>query len=148
MATYEIRETINAPTDKVFAMFADLPSAADNIESIINIEFLSEQHTGLGTRWKETRKIFGKEQTEEMWISDYQEGRSYTVSSDSCGSDFTTVLDFAPSGGGTEVVMTMFVKPRTMMAKVMSPLGFFFAGVFKKCMKADIDDLRQKLTAA
>jgi len=148
MATYEIRDTINAPADKVFAIFADLPSAADNIESIISIEFLSEQHTGLGTRWEETRKVFGKEHTEEMWISDWREGRGYTVSSYSCGSDFTTDLSFTPTGGGTEVVMSMHVVPKTLKAKLMSPLGKLFAGTFKKCMLADIEDLRKKLTAS
>lgn len=145
MGTFEIRDTIDAPTDRVFAIFADLPNAQHNIGSILNIEFLSEQRSGLGTRWRETRKMFGKEATEEMWISDWRPGAGYTVSCVSCGCAYETDIAFAPSGGGTEVVMRMSIKPQTFMARLMSPLGRLFAGTFKKCMLKDIDDLRLKL---
>ena len=148
MATFEIRDTIDAPTDKVFAIFADLPNAHHNIESILNIEFLSEQQTGPGTRWRETRKMFGREATEEMWISDWRPGRGYTVSCESCGCAYETDLSFTPSGGGTEVVIRMSITPRTFMARLMSPIGKLFVGMFRKCMMKDIDDLRRKLASA
>jgi uncharacterized membrane protein len=145
MGTYEIRDTIDAPADKVFAIFADLPNAANNIESILGIEFLSEQRSGLGTRWRETRKMFGKEATEEMWISGWRPGSGYTVSCVSCGCDYETDLSFTPNASGTEVVIRLSIKPRTFMARLLSPLGRLFAGTFKKCMLKDIDDLRRKL---
>lgn len=148
MATYEIRDTIDAPQDQVFEIFSDLHHAQDNISSIIGMEILTDGPVGKGTRWRETRKMMGKECTEEMWISDWRPGSGYTVDCESCGCSYVTDISFTPSGGGTEIVMTMQVKPLTFMAKVMSPVGRLFAGTFKKCMMKDIDDLRQKLTSA
>ncbi len=148
MATYEIRDTINAPQGKVFEIFADLHHAQDNISSIIGMEILTDGPVGAGTRWRETRKIMGKEATEEMWISDWRPGSGYTVSCESCGCSYVTDISFSPSGGGTEVVMSMKVKPLTFVAKLMTPIGWLFSGMFKKCMMKDIDDLRQKLAGA
>jgi hypothetical protein len=147
MPTIEIRDTIEAPSDKVFAIFADLEHASENIESILGMEILTEGAIGEGTRWRETRKMMGKECTEEMWISDWRPGSGYTVDCESCGCSYVTDISITPSGGGTEVVMSMKVKPMTFMAKLMSPLTLLFAGTFKKCMMKDIDDLRQKLAA-
>jgi len=147
MARHEIRENIDAPPEKVFQIFADLSNAERNIESIKKIEMLTEGAVGQGTRWRETREIFGKQATEEMWISDWRPPRAYTVACDSCGVHYETELVFQGSGSGTEVVMRMHVKPQTLKAKLLAPLGILFAGVFKKCMRKDIDDLRKKLGA-
>lgn len=148
MATYEIRDTIEAPTDKVFEIFVDLPNAQNNIEAITSIEILSDGPVGEGTRWRETRKVFGKEATEEMWITDWRPGSGYTVMCNSCGCAYETDISFIPNGGSTEVVMRICVKPQTFMAKLMSPLGRLFAGTFRKCMMKDIDDIRKKLASA
>ena len=145
MPTIEIRDTIDAPSEKVFAIFADLEHAQENIDSIIGMEMLTDGPVGKGTRWRETRKMFGKEATEEMWISDWRPGSGYTVDCESCGCSYVTDISFTPSGAGTEVVMSMRVKPLTFLARLMSPLSLLFAGTFKKCMKKDIDDLRKKL---
>lgn len=147
MATFEIRDTIEAPTDRVFEIFADLSNAQDNIEAITSMEILSDGPIGQGTRWRETRKVFGKESTEEMWITDWRPGSGYTIACESCGCAYETDISFTPNAGGTEVVMRMSVKPRTFMAKLMSPLGRLFAGTFRKCMLKDIDDLRKKLAS-
>lgn len=148
MGKIEIHETFDAPADKVFAIFTDLPSASENITAITAMEMLTEGPVGKGTRWRETRVMFGKEHTEEMWIDDFRPGQGYTVHANSCGCLYETDFSFTPAGAGaTEVTMRFNAKPLTLMARLMIPLGWLFAGTMKKCMRQDFDDIRRKLAS-
>ncbi|MCB9846824.1 MAG: SRPBCC family protein [Phycisphaeraceae bacterium] len=145
MAMCEIRETFDFPPDRVFAEFTDLHRLTDRIESITGMEVLTDGPFGVGTRWRETRVMFGREHTEEMWVAEFTPGRGYAVLAESCGCQYRTEFTFAPSGAATEVSMRFSAKPLTFMAKVMSPLGFLFSGMMKKAMRKDFDDLRRAL---
>lgn len=143
MVTLNLSTTVQAPPEHVFDIFTDLENAVDRVEGIIRMELLGDGPVGKGTRWRETRIMFKKETTEEMWISAYDPPRSYTVQADSCGSDFFTTFTFTREGDGTKVDMEVRTKSRTIFAKLMSPLGALFAGAMKKLMKKDLDDLKQ-----
>lgn len=141
MATMEISRRINAPRERVFEVFTDLSRAPDRIEAIKQLEILTDGPVGKGTRFRETRVMFGKEATETMEISDFRPSQSYTISANSCGSLVEFTFDFAAEGSATNVVMRMKSTPQTLMAKVLSPLGIFFSGMMRKCMEADMSDL-------
>ncbi len=74
-----LTETIDAPPDRVWEVVADVKKWQSTIEGIQKIELLSERSSGVGTRWRETRVMFGKEAVEEMGISGWDPKRSYTV---------------------------------------------------------------------
>lgn len=55
---------IKAPREQVFAAFTDLPNLADKVTAITEIEMLTSGPVGVGTKFKETRIMFGKESSE------------------------------------------------------------------------------------
>ena len=57
---------IEAPVSTVFALATDLDGWAGRIKAITRIEKLTPGPVRVGTRFKETRKMFGKEATETM----------------------------------------------------------------------------------
>ena len=137
----EVTQQINAPVERVYEVFTDLPSAADRITGIESVELLTDQPFGVGTRWKETRKIMGKEATETMWITAVEVNRSYTAEAESCGTHYTSVFTFEPSDGGTRVTMRFSGRPVTLVARLLTPLGLLMTGTIRKMMAGDLADL-------
>lgn len=88
MPAVEITTTIAAPLARVFALFTDLEHAAQNIAAIQSLELLTPGPMRKGTRFRETRVMFGKQATEEMEVVDFVPGRSYSVAAESCGARY------------------------------------------------------------
>lgn len=141
MATMELSKRINAPRERVFEVFTDLEGCVGRVSGIKKVELLTDGPVGRGTRFRETRIMFGKEATETMEITDFQPNRAYTISANSCGSLVQCTMEFTSEGSATNVVMRMNSKAQTFMAKLLTPLGILFAGTMRKYMEADLNDL-------
>lgn len=149
MATLSLSERIDAPLDRVFALASDLPRAAQHIDGIDKIEMLTESPVGVGTKWKETRTMFGKQATEVMEVTAFNppsaEGgpASYRVEADSCGCHFLTTFSFTPEGDATVVTLDLATQAQSLMAKMMTPLSGRMIGSCKKAMEQDLTDLKR-----
>lgn len=141
----EIRTTkqINAPIDVTFEVFSDITKAADRIAGIEKVELLSNITEGVGTRWRETRTMFGQTATEEMEISDFQPNRSYDVVAESNGTKYHSRYTFTERDNGTLVEMVFKGTPTTFAGRLMSVAGFMFAGATRKALEADMNDLKR-----
>lgn len=140
--------TIKADVSKVFGVFTDLSQAADRISDIISLEVLKgPEKMAVGTKWKETRVVFGKEATETMWVSELTKDKSYAVDAESHGTKYHSVFSFKKQDGGTKVVWVFSGKPQTLAAKLMSIIGFLFMGSMKKMLQKDLQDLKKACEA-
>ena len=139
---FAFNRTVNAPLDRVFSIYADFENAANRIDGIERVELLTDAPIGVGTKFRETRMMFGRESTEEMEVTVFEPNQKYTVEALSCGAHFLTEFRFQPEGNGTKVEFEMRTRAVSIFAKLMSPLGIFFAGSMKKCFMADIDQLK------
>ena len=142
MASLTCRRRIAAPISRVFAVFTDFAGAADRISGIQSIEVLTDGPVGSGTRFRETRVMFGKEATEEMEITAFEPDTAYTVEADSQGCRFVTTFDFESVDGGTDVTMVFTGHAQSFFAKLMTPLTWLLAGTTRKLIEADLDDLK------
>lgn len=142
MSELNFSRTIAAPVEVVFDAFADVHGFADRVDGIERVEVLTDGEIGLGTRFRETRIMFGKEATEEMEFTQFQRNQALTVSADSCGSHFDTIFHFRPQGAQTHVDIKMVIQPTTWMAKLMSPLSFVMRSTMKKMMDSDFDQIQ------
>src|SRR2546423_4330783 len=114
---------VDAPPEKVFALMSDFPKAPGRISSIKRIEMLTNGPVGLGTKFKETRVMFGKEATETMEVTAFDPPHSYSLVANSCGAIYDSRLTFESEGNGTNVTFTFHVKPVSFFAKLMSPVN-------------------------
>ncbi|MDX1765869.1 MAG: SRPBCC family protein [Candidatus Saccharimonadales bacterium] len=133
---------IDAPIEKVFEVFTDIGHAAERLTGVIKVEILSQKQHGAGLRWRETRKMFGKEATEEMEITKFNAPNMYQVDAESHGSHYTTLFYFEERGEGTHVKWEFIGTPISLGAKLLSILGFLAKGTTKKMMDQDIADLK------
>lgn len=137
-----VSKHINAPLHVTFDVFSDIQNLQEQIDGITKVEILSEVTHGVGTRWRETRVMFGKEATEEMEISTFDKNQSYDVIASSHGMDYHSTYTFRERDGGTLVEMTFSGKPVTLVAKLMTPLGYLFKGATQKALEDDMNNLK------
>ncbi len=103
-------------------IITDLAASKDTIGAIQSIEILTEgQEFGVGTKWRETRTMFGKQATEVMWITHVNPGRSYTARAESHGAIYTTVMAVeARDDASSELSMDFGAESTGTMARIAS----------------------------
>ena len=139
-------ETINAPIEKVFEVFSDIGKIEERITDIVKSEILSDTKEGLGTRWRETRVMFGKEATEEMEITGFESPKSYKVEAKSHGMHYISTYHFeSVDENTTKVTLEFMGKPLTFGARLMSAMFFFMQGSTKKAFQKDMAELKAHL---
>ncbi len=141
MSNWVITRRIEAPVEQAFAAFTDFDFAAATIDGIQRFEVLTDGAFGKGTRFKETRLMGKKERTEEMEITAFDPGKSYTMSASSCGCEMHFDHAFRPADGGTEFEMAGRLKAVSLGAKLTSPLWPLMNGWMKKCVNKDLDQM-------
>ena len=138
---------ISAPPERVFELASNFATMSERIPGIKRVEMLTNGPVGVGTKFKETRVMFGKEATETMEVTAFDPPRSYSIGCNSCGCVYDSKLDFIPSAGGTMMTMTMSVTAVSFFAKLMSPLSKLMMGMMRKCFEGDLEAIRKAAEA-
>ena len=143
MATINVSTNVSKPIDQVFAVFTDLEKLPERVPAITALKKLTEGPFGEGTRWRETRLMFKKEATEEMWVTGFDAPNRYNVVAESHGMRYSTLFQFTPDGEGTKVSWEFEGTALTFGAKIMAPIfNLLMTGTMKKCMLGDLEALR------
>jgi len=137
---FSVSQQFAAPPDRVHAAMTDLDHAPDWMPGLVRIERLTPGDFAVGTRWRETRKMFDKEATEEFEVTECAPPGSLAVRVDgSRGTSGSGVFDFRyrldPAEGGTLVVMDGTIDG---MRGVMGFLGHFMVGAYRKACAKDL----------
>jgi hypothetical protein len=143
MREIEVSRVLPGSVETVFQACGDFTTVAERISSITKLEIIGGGPVRDGTRFKETRLMFGREHEEEMEIRDWAPPKGYTVVCDSHGTHYRTLHVFeAVSGEETRVTLRFGAEPRTLMAKIMSV--FMGGKMFKMvgdCIGKDLGDI-------
>jgi carbon monoxide dehydrogenase subunit G len=135
--------SIAAPADRVFKLLSDFAHAPDHVSGINKVEMLTPGPVRVGTKFKETRMMFGKEATETMEVTTFDPPRSYTIQALSCGVEFRSTFRCTPEGTGTKVRLEVETTPKSLFAKILSPImKLMMGGMMKKCVMKDLADVK------
>lgn len=144
MSSVKVSVEISAPRQQVFEVFTDLDNAADRIEGIKSLTVLTDGPVAVGTRFTETRVMFGKEATETMEFTEVTPPSQYVVEANSHGSHYKSVYGFEEIAGGTKVTMSFMATPQSVFAKIMWFLmGKAMMKASRKCLADDMTDLKK-----
>ncbi|MDX1449131.1 MAG: SRPBCC family protein [Acidimicrobiia bacterium] len=144
MRTSEVSREVGAPAETVWQVMTDLENSPHVISAIERVERLDgNEGFGVGTRWRETRTMFGKQATEEMEVTAVTPGRSYTVEAESRGARYVSTLGVEPlATDRSQVSMAFGAEPQGVLAKVFSAtVGRLFDGATRKALESDLDDI-------
>lgn len=139
MSRITIRKTIQAPADRVFETVADINNFSRAIPHIVNAEILSDTKSGVGTRFRETRLMNGKQATTELEVTEYVENDHVRIVADSHGTIWDTLFTVEQSGATTALEMTMDARPYKLLPKIMNPL---VKGMIQKAVEQDMDAVK------
>ena len=142
MAVISMSRHIDATPGVVFDLCTDVEHFADHVSGIKKCELLTEGPVGVGTRFRESRVMFGKEATEEMEFTVFRRPSFYQLSANSCGALYETTFRMSPEDDGTRIDLEFRVTPMTFVAKLMSPMSKLMAGPLKKCLEKDLADIQ------
>ncbi|HVH99764.1 MAG TPA: SRPBCC family protein [Enhygromyxa sp.] len=139
MASIVVTRLISAPVEAVFDAVAHIDRFSQVVPDIVRVEYVSEQKRGVGTRFRETRRMNGKEATVELAVTEYVENDRVRLVADSHGTVWDTLFTVAPSGGGTVLTMTMDAKAHKLLPKLLNPL---IKGMVRKGVEQDMDAVK------
>ena len=135
---------IGASPAAVFAACTDFAGAAERISGITKMEVLTPGPVGKGTKFRETRKMFGKEATETMEVIEFTPNKSYVLGAKSCGCRYRSELTFNQNGNGTDVAMSFRATPLTFMSEIMGAvMAPMMTGMLRKCLHGDLADIKK-----
>ena len=142
-----VSRTVAAPVETVWAVATDLTAAPETLTGVTRVEVLEGEIFGVGTLWRETRNMMGREATEEMVVTAATAPSSYTVEADNHGVHVSTFA-FAPLGANrTEVTMTFAGTPTAPQNPLVKLMGRFGLRMVRKTLEQDLADLARAAEA-
>ncbi|MFC4495382.1 SRPBCC family protein [Streptomyces ovatisporus] len=140
-----VERRVAAPADRVWAVLTDIEGSPRVISGIDKVEMLSDGPFGVGTRWRETRRMLGKEATEEMWVTESEPAKRYVVEAESRGVHYVSEFRLTPQGGDATSVRLVFGSEITagggLKGKLMQALGSIGARAAAKALAKDLADI-------
>lgn len=138
MARVVVERTIAAPPERVFAVASDIRRWAEIVPAIERVEVLTPGPMRAGTRFRETRRMLGREATEKMTVTAFDPPRGYVLGAESHGCRYRTELRFEPAGAGTRMVFDFSAEALTFGARMMM---FLMKPMMKKAANLCAKDL-------
>lgn len=145
--TFSTELEIAAAPEQVFAAMTDLDAAARWMRGLVRVEKLTEGEFGLGTQFREIRRILGKEATEQFEVTAYDPPRRYGLRLDGADgapskSEYLLSVELQPEGPGTRLHATGEVRVPGLVARL---LGRLFVRSMKKAYDKDLVALKAYL---
>ncbi|MEM7156831.1 MAG: SRPBCC family protein [Myxococcota bacterium] len=132
MTTVTVESHINASPDAVFRAVSDIETMPRINPDVVRVEFLSEQHEGVGTRFRETRQMGNKEHHFELEVQGYDPAaRTIRYVTDTHGTIWDTTVTVSAAGEGTQVRFAMACIGSTRFKRMMNVL---MQGLFRRGM--------------
>lgn len=128
--------TINAPVGRVFDAIADVRLFSDALPHATGLDFLTEIQKGLGTRFRQTRVVDGRESVTELEVTEYEENDHVRMVADDHGTVWDTLFEVAPDGDGTLLTTTMEARAYKILPKLIFP---FIKGMVTRAIEKDMD---------
>ncbi len=137
-----ITRTIAAPAARVFGIVADIPNWPKVIGAIQSIDILSGAPVGVGTHFRETRTLFGRSASEDMYVAALDSPHRLLLTADSHGMHYITEYTVEPIDAmSTRLTLRFRGTPETITARILSRLTGFMVPKLKKAIETDMNDL-------
>lgn len=139
MKSIESLRLIDAPLELVFGVISNPEQFARAVPQVQKVEFLTDHHSGVGTRFRETRGSEGREQTIELEIKERALNDRIRIVSEAGGAVWDTLFTVRQTGAGVELSMRMDVQPKNIFARMMNSM---IHGLVVKGVEADMDAVK------
>ncbi|MGS2720885.1 SRPBCC family protein [Paraglaciecola aestuariivivens] len=128
---------INQSAPVIWAAITDIANAKQMISNILKLEVLHQPPTGLvGLKWQETRKMFGNEESETMWITEAKDHHYYCTRAESHGCVYQSRLEVTQLAETCQLTMSFNSEAQTLTSKI---LFFIMSPFIKRAMLKELN---------
>ncbi|MFQ3229374.1 SRPBCC family protein [Reinekea sp.] len=144
-----VEKEINSPVAQVWSAICDIEHSDKMISGIVKINVLHKPEDGIvGLKWEETRKMFGKEALETMWITESKPESYYYTRAENHGAIYTTKMSVRENGDKTILGMEFSATSNSKFGRFMSSvMGFLMKKSMTKMLDADLEDIKKFVEA-
>lgn len=121
MAGFKMSEWISRSSQDVFDFITSSDNAPKVVQSVKSMVKLTEGPVRVGTRYRETRTMRGKEEHAELEVVVYEPNQNYAVKNMTEGIETVYQYTFHPEANGTRVDLVCEVKAGGVK-KLMLPM--------------------------
>ena len=124
-----VETEVAAPPDVVFATMADIAHWPEFIGGIERVELLTDGPMRVGTRFRETRTMFGRSASEEMTVAELVPPHRLVLTAENHGTRYVATHEVTPTANGARLALTFAGTPVTVAARLFSVIGILFIGI-------------------
>ena len=135
---------VETPPDAAFSTAIDISNWPRFISGVQSVELLTPGPVAAGTRFRETRSMFGRQASEDMTLAQIEPPRRFLLTAFNHGTAFRAEHLFAPEAAGTRTTLVFEGQPATLLARLFAPLGWLFLGTLKRQLELDLADLKRE----
>ncbi|WP_431802773.1 SRPBCC family protein [Halobacillus andaensis] len=139
MAFLENTVIIKKPLTEVFQIATDFTKSPEFMDAVVEVEPLTEGPVRKGYQFKEVREIRGRKAASTIEITEYEQNRSYTASSEQNGLELRYHYTFIETTGGTKVKFAGELFTKGIRNKLFQPL---IKKIIKKEDEHHLDNLK------
>jgi len=141
--TLTLTRLVHASQHLVWAVLTDLDRAPEVLRNVTRVERMTDGPYAVGTRWRETRRMMGREETEEMWVAESDPLRRTVVAASSGGAEYRTTFELEPQPDGSTLLRYTFraETPDPSGVLLWAVFGRLGARVTRKVMEQDLEDI-------
>lgn len=140
MTRTTVTRHIDAPIEVVFDTISDVRNFSRVVPEIQDVEFLTERHSGVGTRFRETRRMRGRTSSTVLEVTEFTDDEKIRLVADSHGAIWDSEFKVRQHAGLTELTLTMDARPHGLVARIMVPLT---RGMVRKALEHDLDAVQR-----
>jgi uncharacterized protein YndB with AHSA1/START domain len=133
---------IGAPPTIVYATATDVAQWPQFISGIEQVEILTAGPIQVGTRFRETRIMFGRRASEEMAVAALEPPHRFVLTAENHGTRYVATHEIVSAGAVSRLMLTFEGKPVAMAARLFSIIGLLFMGAVTRKLEADLQQLK------
>ena len=147
MTHTRLSRTIHAPPPAVFETIANATNYTQAVPEIVKVEFLTDQRSGVGTRFRETRVMGRREAATELEVTEYVANERIRMVSDAGGTVWDSLFTVTPveNGDATRLELVMDARPYRLLSRILVPLT---KSIVAKAIASDMDAVKAYLEAS
>ncbi|MDO5740839.1 MAG: SRPBCC family protein [Ornithinimicrobium sp.] len=142
----ELSRRIAAPPAAVWEVLTDLDRAQERLSQITDLQIITDGPYALGTRWRETRRMMGASETQELVVVDNDPLRRTVTDAIDGNTRYRTTSILESLDGSSSTLLTLRFRAdvadptrlRRLAVKVVGPLGLKLT---EKSMRIELDDI-------
>ncbi|MFK5582735.1 MULTISPECIES: SRPBCC family protein [unclassified Serinicoccus] len=148
MSTHEawVTRRVEASPEAVWEVVTDLEAAQERLSQVTQLHVITPGPYAVGTGWRETRRMMGASDTQDLWVVENDPYRRTVTEARSGGTTYRTALSLEALEDGAATQLSVHFSGSTaesgalqrLALKVVGPLGLKLT---EKALRTELDDI-------